>query len=190
MANQYLENFREGLKAFAGAVDVAASPHQKAIAKNHLRHAALEFSGQDALILQEDMTIAEPVYHVKWGHQALQTLRGTEAVTGFYNDFNSGVWTFQDVKIWVNDWGMATYMTWLQHVTGGDLAAQGMTVFNPSDTPYALAWPASMFWPYTDDAKLIGEDIFVLSDQPTVLELREQERVTREDVYAIARSFL
>lgn len=190
MANQYLENFREALKTFEGAVDDAANPHQKAIAKNHLRHGALEFSGQDALILKEDMTIAEPLYHVKWGHQALKTFRGVEAVTGFYKDFNSGVWTFQDVKIWVNDWGVATYMTWLQHVTGRDLAEQGMSVLNPDDTPYASVWPAGMFWPYTADAKLIGEDIYVLSDQPTVLELREEERVTRDEVYAIARSFL
>ncbi len=189
MANQYLENFREGLQAFAGAVDDANNPHQKAIARNHLRHAALEFSGQDALILQEDMTIAEPLYHVKWGHQPLQTLRGVEAVSGFYDDFNSGLWTFQDVKIWVNDWGMATYMTWLEHVTGRDLAERGMSVLN-DEAPYALVWPASMFWPYTADAKLIGEDIFVLADQPTVLELGEEERVTRDEVYAVARSFL
>ena len=191
MTNQYLENFREsGLGAFARAVEDASTPLRKAIAANHLRHAALEFSGQNELILHEDMTIAEPVYHIKWANQPAQTLRGTEAVEGFYVNFNAGVWTFQDVKIWSNDWGMATYMTWLEHHTGRELAARGVTVANADDTPYALMWPAAMFWPYTPEVKLIGEDIMIPADQPTVLELREEDRVTREDVYAIARSFL
>ena len=98
----YLDAFRACMQVIADAVEAEKDPHRKAILENFLRHAGLEFSGQDGLIQQPDMTVDEPVYHVKWGPD-LTTYEGRDAVQGYYNGVNEVVCTFQDHTCWVND---------------------------------------------------------------------------------------
>lgn len=188
MTSPYLEKFRECMQVIADMVDAEADPHRKAIAANFLRHAALEFSGQDELILHPDMTVDEPVYHVKWGPE-LVTYDGMDAVQGYYNGVNQVTSTFQDHTCWVNDWGIASYSTFVRFTTGEVLAGEGADVEKKDQTEYAQLWPMAMFWKYNEDAKLVGEDVYMLYD-PECRILTEEEKFTREELAEVAKSFL
>jgi hypothetical protein len=185
--NKYLEAFRDCMQVIADAGEAERDPHRKAILDNFLRHAGLEFSGQDKKILTPEMTVAEPIYHVKWG-PTLSTYEGMDAVQGYYDAVNEVVCTFQDHICWVNDWGIASYSTFVRFTTGKVLAAEGQDIA-PDDRQYAQHLPMAMFWKYDENAKLIGEDVFMLTD-PTHHELKEDEIFTVAELHDVARSFL
>ena len=50
--NGYLAAFRDCLQVIANAEESETDPHRKAILSNFLRHAGLEFSGQDTMPLR------------------------------------------------------------------------------------------------------------------------------------------
>ena len=186
--NIYLEAFRECLQVIADASEGEKDPHRRAILDNFLRHAGLEFSGQDEKILTPEMTVAEPIYHVKWG-PTLSTYTGMDEVQGYYNAVNEVVSTFQDHTCFVNDWGIASYSKFMRFTTGATLAAEGQDIPKPDDTEYVQILPMAMFWAYDSNAKLIGEDVYMLTD-PTHHELTEDEKFTVAELQDVARSFL
>jgi hypothetical protein len=49
--NKYLVAFQDCMQVIADAAESEKDPHRKAILGNFLRHAGLEFSGQDAMPL-------------------------------------------------------------------------------------------------------------------------------------------
>jgi hypothetical protein len=185
--NRYLEAFRDCLQVIADASESEKDPHRRAILDNFLRHAGLEFSGQDATILTPAMTVAEPIYHVKWG-PSLATYEGMDAVQGYYDAVNEVVSTFQDHTCWVNDWGIASYSTFVRFTTGTVLAGEGADL-PADDRTYAQLLPMAMFWKYDEDAKLVGEDVFMLTD-PSYEEIPDGEMFTKAELHAVARSFL
>jgi hypothetical protein len=185
--SKYLDAFRDCLQVIADASEAEKDPHRRAIVDNFLRHAGLEFSGQDAKILTLEMTVAEPVYHVKWGPD-VATYQGMDAVQGYYDAVNEVVSTFQDHTCWVNDWGIASYSTFVRFTTGKVLAGEGAAI-EPDDTLYAQHLPMAMFWKYDAEAKLIGEDVFMLAD-PTHIPVTEAEAFTVDELRDVARAFL
>src|SRR5207253_408977 len=102
---------------------------------------------------------------------------------------NEVVSTFQDHTCWVNDWGIASYSTFVRFTTGAVLAGEGQDVPKPDDTQYAQHLPMAMFWKYTDDARLVGEDVFMLAD-PTHVEMGSDDLFTTDELHAVAASFL
>lgn len=188
MTSPYLEKFRDCLQVIADAADAETNPHRTAILENFLRHAGLEFSGQDELILHPDMTVDEPTYHVKWG-QSLSTYTGMDAVQGYYNGVNEVVSTFQDHVCFVNDWGIASYSKFMRFTTGAVLASEGEDIAKADDTKYVQELPMAMFWAYNEDAKLLGEDVYMLA-APTHTELTPEDVFTVDELHAVAKSFL
>jgi hypothetical protein len=186
--SKYLDAFRDCLQVIDDAAAAEKNPHRKAILENFLRHAGLEFSGQDELILTPDMTVDEPTYHVKWG-ATLSTYDGIDAVQGYYNGVNEVVSTFQDHTCWVNDWGIASYSKFVRFTTGAVLASEGAEIEKADDTQYAQILPMAMFWSYDEDAKLLGEDVYMLAD-PTHVELAENDKFTVDELHTVAKSFL
>lgn len=186
--SKYLDAFRDCLQVIADAADAEKDPHRRAILENFLRHAGLEFSGQDELILDPAMTVDEPLYHVKWG-PTLSTYTGMAEVKGYYDAVNEVVSTFQDHTCWVNDWGIASYSKFMRFTTGAVLAAEGQDIAKPDETAYVQELPMAMFWQYNADAKLMGEDVYMLAD-PTHHELTEDEKFTVPELHEVAKSFL
>jgi hypothetical protein len=185
--SKYLEAFGDCMKVIADAIEAEQDPHRKAILENFLRHASLEFSGQVKKILSPDMTVANPIYHVKWGPN-FTTYEGMDAVQGYYDAVNQVVCTFQDHTCWVNDWGIASYSTFVRFTTGNVLAAEGEAI-EPDDTQYAQHLPMAMFWKYDENAKLVGEDVYMLTG-PTHHKLTGEQMFTVEELHEVARSFL
>jgi hypothetical protein len=187
--NPYLERFQEYVEVVRRAADDEPNPHRKAMLRNMQRHMGYEFSGQDSKILSPDMTVAHPVYNIKWGDYV--TYDGAEAVQGYYNGVNQVQCVAEDHKLAVSDWGIASYSTFVRFVQGKVLAEEGEDIPKKDDTIYVQRLLMAMFWHYTpvEDTRLIGEDVFMLTP-PTHTELDPKDAFTAEELAEIARTFL
>ncbi|MCX7058950.1 MAG: hypothetical protein NTZ79_17745 [Proteobacteria bacterium] len=160
--SKYLDAFEAYMNNVQAVALAEPNPHRRAILLNYNRHAALEFSDLWQFIFTKQMTTDHPIYNVQLGMPALQKFDGLAAVKGFYSALNTRVVWLQEEQLFVNDWGLASYSTFGQFVTGEEAKADGHAVDDLKAT-YALMCPLAMFWPYDKDAKLIGEDVFQLA---------------------------
>ncbi|HEY5357750.1 MAG TPA: hypothetical protein VIJ82_08670 [Streptosporangiaceae bacterium] len=77
----------------------------------------------------------------------------------------------------------------MRFTTGRVLAAEGQDIAKPDDTQYAQHLPMAMFWKYTPDARLVGEDVYMLAD-PSHHEMEDSELFSPDELAAVAKSFL
>jgi hypothetical protein len=160
--SKYLDAFETFMVNGRAQALAEPNPHHSAILKNYNRHAALEFSDNWQHIFTKPMTVDSPYYSVHLGNPDFAIFDGISAVKGFYSGLNERVVWLQDEQLFVNDWGLASYSTFGQFATGADVVAMGYEADDPEAT-YAMLCPLAMFWPYTKDAKLIGENVCQLA---------------------------
>jgi hypothetical protein len=160
--SKYLDSFEEYMRKNRQQALAETNPHRRAILLNYNRHAALEFSDKWEHIFTKSMTVDKPHYKVQLGMPSLVDFDGLKAVQGFYSTLNQRVVWLQDEQLFVNDWGLASYSTFGQFVTGAQAAEAGYPTDDAKAT-YILHCPLAMFWPYSKDAKLIGEDVYQLA---------------------------
>jgi hypothetical protein len=178
--------------SIAEAARAETNRHRKAILENYFHHVALEYNGRVEELLGPDMAIAEPIYNARLGvSPRAETFAGRAAVLGFYSGLNEEtVLTNHDERLAVADWGFASYNTFNQWTTGKHLASMGLKPDKLDLTAhYRVSRPIGMFWNYTPDAKLIGEDVFELS-APTVEIIDAAEAPTWEEVRNAVKRFL
>jgi len=160
--SKYLDAFEAYMAKARKQALAEPNPHRRAILLNYNRHAALEFSDNWQHIFTKTMTVDHPKYKVQLGTPNLLDFDGLSAVKGFYSALNQRVVWLQDEELFVNDWGLASYSTFGQFVTGAEAAQANYQVDDPTGT-YILHCPLAMFWPYSKDSKLIGEDVYQLA---------------------------
>ena len=116
---------------------------------------------------------------------------GYQAVLGFYHQINEDtVLTNHDERLAVADWGFASYNTFNMFTHGRHVAAMGMNV--PDLDPegcYRIHQPIGMFWTYTPDALLIGEEVFDLAP-PVVERIDPAEMPTWDEVREAVKPYL
>jgi hypothetical protein len=156
--SKYLDAFEAYMRNSLEVARAEPNPHRRAILENYNRHAALEFSDLWQYIFTKQMTTDHPRYAVQLGIP-LTVFDGLTEVKGFYTALNERVVWLQDEQLFVNDWGLASYSTFSQFVTGAEAQAEGHAV-DDLDATYILTCPLAMFWPYDQNAKLIGEEVF------------------------------
>ena len=160
--SKYLDAFEAYMRKNRQQALAEPNPHRRAILLNYNRHAALEFSDKWEYIFTKSMSVDNPHYRILLGSPTLADLDGLAAVKGFYSTLNQRVVWLQDEELFVNDWGLASYSTFGQFVTGTEAAEAGYPTDDPKGT-YILQCPLAMFWPYSKDAKMIGEDVYQLA---------------------------
>jgi hypothetical protein len=160
--SKYLDAFETYMRKNRAQALAETNPHRRAILLNYNRHAALEFSDKWQYIFTKSMTVEQPQYKVQLGSPSLINFNGMDSVKGFYSNLNQRVVWLQDEELFVNDWGLASYSTFGQFVTGAEAIEGGYDV-DGSSPSYVLQCPLAMFWPYSKDAKLIGEDVYQLA---------------------------
>lgn len=186
--SKYLKAFIVYMENVEKAIADEPKPHRKAILKNYLAHAACEFSGNDVHIFDPARTIREPVYNVKLGDERV-TYRGMEQVQAYYDATNEEIVMLNDEILMVNDWGLSSYSTLVRFVKGEKLAAEGWDGENAPGKIYLQTSPLAMFWPYDSQARMIGEDVWVL-DKATVTVPAPEDIVTLATRAEAARRFL
>ncbi|MFV9457771.1 hypothetical protein ACNJ7E_30580 [Rhodococcus sp. NM-2] len=124
------------------------------------RHRYLEMAGRFEEIFAPDMTVANPVYHFNL-LGTTTTLGGADAVKEVYREWTGTaqcVFYVDDEKLAVSDHMIVSTSTMYQQTPGSVLAAGGAPV--DPDATYLMKSAEHMIWPYDDQGRLIGEDVW------------------------------
>ncbi len=138
------------------------NPLHRKILINWRRHSCLEIMGRYQEIFAPDLTVEHPVYRVHNDDSGTVVLDGRAAVEGFYRDLTeagASVMVGTNDCIAVNDWGFTIESDFHNFVPGIVLSTMGMEVDDPS-AMYLISYQQAMVWHYTEDGRLIGENIY------------------------------
>jgi hypothetical protein len=124
------------------------------------RHRYLEMAGRYEEIFEPEMTVEHPVYHFNMLGQKI-VLDGAEAVQQVYREWSRTaqcIFYVDDEKLAVSDQMIVSTSTMYQQYPGSILAADGLPV--DPDATYLVKSAEHMIWPYDDQGRLIGEDVW------------------------------
>lgn len=188
--SKYLGLFRTYLENIEKAIENERDDRRRAILRGYKKHACFEFGGVTDNIFTPEMTVEHPVYTVKFGRgaSAVDTYDGEQAVKGFYEFVNSNLVMFCNETLWVNDWGLSSRADLLRVVSGRTLREEGVEV-DDLDADYAESTHIGMYWPYDENAKLLGEHVYQL-EEPVLEKVDPSDMFTEEERNAISAEFL
>jgi len=164
---------------------------QRAIVANFREHAMLEVSGRWPEILSPKLTVAHPVYRISEGTETA-VYDGYDAVAGFYRTLTeNGMNVFSPLteKMAVSDWGLAAESVLGQIVPGKLMHVFGETPGN-TEAYYLMTHRVANVWPYDENAKLIGENVYVDRASRQIYELDRADIVTPEQAREILAPML
>ncbi len=127
----------------------------------YLRHRYLESAGRYQEILEPELTVANPVYRFSLMGQEPFTLEGREQVEMLYKhwtDTDQCVFYVEDEMVAVGDHMIVGRGTAYQQTLGSELAAAGVDA--DPDAMYLSKSRIAMIWPYDDQCRLLGEDVW------------------------------
>lgn len=157
------------------------NPRHIAILQNYVRHANLEVSGLWQGILAPDMMVDNPLY-IFHSPQGLRRIEGMAAVRAEYESYEllgNTVIYHTDGEIMVNDFGFMTEYVSHRFWPGSLLRANGEDIDDAQAT-YLVSMTQSMYWPYDDQARVIGERVFRGSDR-VVRKCHPDEVITMQE---------
>ena len=141
-------------------IETTENPRHLYLLHAYNRHRYLEMAGRWEEIFAPDMTVEKPVYHFNMLGKSI-TLDGAEAVQEVYREWTrvgQSVFYTDDEKLAVSDHMIVSTSTIYQQTPGATLAAEGVPV-DPEAT-YLVKIAEHMIWPYDDQGRLIGEDVW------------------------------
>jgi hypothetical protein len=177
--NRFEQAVYDCMNPTAELLERTTNPLHRAMLLNFWRHVHLEGSGQYERILAPDMMVDHPVYRVTWGVNPA-VIEGKDGVLAFYRGVGEAVLWNSDDLLAVADWGICDELTFHQVARGSDLLAIGYEVDDP-DATYHTSSRQAFVWPYDDQARLMGENLY---EDKTSLVIEE---VSPEDAIAPAR---
>jgi hypothetical protein len=142
-------------------LEVTENPRHRFLLQAFHRHRYLEIAGRYQEIFAPEMMVEQPVYHF---HDAgVDTiLEGQEAVKGLYRmwaETNQCIFYVTQEQVAVADRFIATISTAYQQLLGKVLTANGVDV-DDQDAMYLYLNTDEMIWPYDDQGRLVGEDVW------------------------------
>jgi hypothetical protein len=156
---------RDVTTMMAGAerlLETIENPRHRAILRNYRRHAMLEVSNRIDEIFSPEMTVEHPVYVQYRPDGTRAVLDGKAAVIevfyGHLIKYGANVMILEDEHIAVADWGFASEYMSNDYITGDTARARGFDVDDLS-AMYVHQHAVIMTWRYSDDCRLIGENV-------------------------------
>jgi hypothetical protein len=172
----------------ARLLEQTTEPLHRAMLLNFWRHVHLEGAGEYERIMAPDMMVDEPVYRVTWGANPA-VIRGKDGVLDFYRSVGEAVLWNSDDFLAVGDWGICDELTFHQLARGADLGAVGYDV-DDTDAVYHVSSRQAFVWPYDDQARLVGENLYEDKTSLAIEEVDPEEAITPERVREIHRELL
>ena len=172
----------------ARLLEETTKPLHRAMLLNFWRHVHLEGAGDYERIVAPDMMVDEPVYRVTWGANPA-VIRGKDGVLAFYRSVGEAVlWNSGDFLA-VGDWGICDELTFHQLARGADLRAVGYDV-DDANAVYHVSSRQAFVWPYDNQARLIGENLYEDKTSLAIEEVDPAEAITPARVREIHRELL
>lgn len=145
-------------------IETTENPRHRWMLHAYNRHRYLEMAGRWKEIFAPEMTVAHPVYHFNvFGINTV--LDGAEAVQAVYEEWSGTaqcVFYTDDEVLAVGDNMIVSTATIYQQTPGAILAAAGAPV-DPA-AHYLVGNLEHMIWPYDDEGRLIGEDVWEIDE--------------------------
>lgn len=142
-------------------IETTENPRHLFLLHAYNRHRYLEMAGRFEEIFTPDMTVEKPVYHFH-SLGMITTLDGAEAVKELYREWTrTGQCVFYadgDEKLAVSDSMVVSTLTLYQQTPGTVLVARGVPV--DPDATYLMKAVEHLIWPYDDQGRLVGEDVW------------------------------
>ena len=174
--NRFEQAVHDCMNPTAELLERTTNPLHRAMLLNFWRHVHLEGSGQYERIVAPDMMVDHPVYRVTWGaNPAL--IEGKEGVLSFYRSVGEAVLWNSDDLLAVADWGICDELTFHQIARGADLQAIGYEV-DDHDAIYHTSSRQAFVWPYDDQARLRGENLYEDKTSLVIEEVSPDEAIT------------
>lgn len=162
-------------------IETTENPRHLYLLHAYNRHRYLEMAGRWEEIFAPDMTVDHPVYHFNMLGKTL-TLDGAEAVQAVYREWTrtaQSVFYAADEKLAVSDSMVVSTSTLYQQTPGHLLAEEGLPV--DPDAMYLVKSAEHMIWPYDDQGRLVGEDVWEYDDTVReIIALEPDEVLTAE----------
>ncbi len=145
-------------------LETTENPRHRYLLHAYNRHRYLEMAGRWKEIFAPEMTVDHPVYHFNvFGISTV--LEGAEAVQAVYAEWSETaqcVFYTDDEVLAVGDNMICSTATIYQQTPGAVLAAAGAPV--DPEAHYLVANVEHMIWPYDDEGRLIGEDVWEIDE--------------------------
>lgn len=161
-------------------IETTENPRHLFLLHAYNRHRYLEMAGRYKEIFVPEMTVEHPVYHFNvFGLNV--TLDGREEVEAVYRQWTeTGQCVFYvegEEKLAVGDNMVCSTATICQQTPGAVLAATGADA--DPDATYLVMNVEHMIWPYDDEGRLVGEDVWEIDEaKRRVVELKPAEVLT------------
>ncbi|MGE4404326.1 hypothetical protein [Pseudomonas sp.] len=186
---KYLQGVTEYFRNIEAQAAAESNPHRRAILKNYLTHAALEYTDRWPEIFSPERTIAHPIYKVRWGTPEEVVYDGPERVQDFYRTLKDDTFlTNQDELLAVNDWGFASFLTINLFMNAAKARSMGLEP-NVEANQYVLATQCSMYWTYDQDARLMGEYVYEIG-AGQLAPVAPQDEISFDDVQKVVAGYL
>ena len=137
------------------------NPRHRYLLQSYLRHRYLESAGRWEEILDPTMTVDVPVYRFCVAGREPFMLHGKDEVGMLYGHWTATdqcVFYVENEQVAVGDHMVVGRGIGYQQTLGSELAAAGVDV--DPDAMYLKKSQIMMLWPYDDECRLMGEDVW------------------------------
>src|SRR3954454_12137200 len=152
-------------RAVERVLESTENPRHRYLLQSYLRHRYLESAGRWPEILEPELTVEHPLYRFSLIHQGRFVLDGHEQVAALYSHWTETdqcVFYVEDELVAVGDHMIVGRGTSYQQKLGSELAAAGLDA--DEDAMYLTRSQIAMIWPYDDQCRLVGEDVWEFDD--------------------------
>ena len=141
-------------------IETTENPRHLYLLHAYNRHRYLEMAGRWEEIFAPDMTVEKPVYTSTCSARCsrLTEPRPSRRSTASGPATDQCVFYTDDEKLAVSDYMIVSTSTMYQQTLGSVLAAEGVPV--DPDAMYLVKSAEHMIWPYDDQGRLVGEDVW------------------------------
>jgi hypothetical protein len=177
---------REHLDSISTVIAATDNPHHRAILQNYQLHVALEQATRWSEILTDEMIVADPHYVFRFYGQSV-VCQGRDEVDKLYTANAPFVAVLVGERLWVSADGIASRST--QYTFGSGVRFNGLGADLDPQAQYLEKSAVGMFWWYTPEARLIGEEVWQL-DSPVYTQMDPNDVPGKETVIADCEKFL
>jgi hypothetical protein len=163
-------------------IEVTENPRHRYLLQAYDRHRNLEHAGRFEEIFAAEMMVEHPVYRFDMAGQPPMQLEGREQVEPLYRLWaatNQSIFYNEAETVAVGDWLVASTMVGYQQTLGSALAASGFEA--DEDAMYLVRGRVAMIWPYDEQGRLVGENVWEYDEsEHALIKLDPQDVLTTE----------
>lgn len=140
---------------------VTTNPRHRFLLQAFHRHRFLEIAGRYEEIFAPEMMAPEPVYHFFYAKMTARVVgNDVKNLYAHWGQTNQTIFYAVTEQIAVADNYVASVATLYQQRLGAELAQAGFEIDDPNAYYLYYAEGAQQIWPYDDQCRLLGEDVW------------------------------